>query len=115
MWLYVKDVEKSVSFYQKVLGLDLAGRFSHGALFRSGGILIGIHAEEDDRKSEPGGSLIVLQSDDVGRSYELLKRRGVRFLTDRVQTEQFGSVADFKDPDGYLLEIWEPPRRTATS
>lgn len=111
VWLYVKDIEESISFYQKVLGLELAGRFPHGALFRAGEILIGLHSEEADRKSKPGGTLIVLQTSDIGRSYEVLKKRGVGFLTDHVQTEQFGSVADFHDPDGYLLEIWQPPRR----
>ena len=113
VWLYVKNVEKSVVFYKKVLGLDLAGRFPHGALFRSGGILIGVHEEEGDRRSRPGGMLIVLQTEDVRKTFEELKKRGVRFLTDQVQTEQFGSVADFEDPDGYLLEIWQPPQKPA--
>ena len=111
VWLYVRDIERSISFYQKVLGLELAGTFPHGALFRSGEILIGIHSEEADRRSKPGGTLIVLQTDDIGRSHEMLKKRGIKFLREHVQTEPFGSVADFLDPDGYLLEIWQPPRR----
>ena len=57
--------------------------------------------------------LIVLQTEDVRKTFEELKKRGVRFLTDQVQTEQFGSVADFEDPDGYLLEIWQPPQKPA--
>ena len=111
VWLYVKNIEESVRFYEKVLGLDVAGRFPHGVLFRSGGVLIGIHEEEGDRRSKPGGMLIVLQTDDVRKTFEELKNKGVRFLTDQVQTEQFGSVADFKDPDGYLLEIWQQPQK----
>ena len=112
VWLYVRDVALSISFYENTLGLKLISRFPHGAVFRGEhGVMLGIHEEEGDRKSKPGGMLIVFQTEDIARSYEDLKSRGIGFLKEHVETEEFGQVADFLDPDGYLLEIWQPPSR----
>ncbi len=111
VWLYARDVAKSISFYENILGLQIVSKFPHGALLRGGEILLGIHEEEGDRKSKPGGMLIVFQSDNIASSVEDLKNKGVKFLKDHIATEDFGLAADFLDPDGYLLEIWQPPRR----
>ena len=111
VWVYSKDVAKSIAFYKNTIGLEIAGHFPHGALFRAGQVLLGVHEEEGDRKSMPGGTLIVLRTENIHRSFEHLKHKGVRFLTDDVVSEDFGQVLDFRDPDGYLLEIWQPPRK----
>jgi len=111
VWVYSKDVPKSIAFYQNTIGLEIAGHFAHGALFRAGTVLLGIHEEEGDRKSMPGGTLIVLRTENIHSRFEQLKEKGVKFLTDHIVSEDFGQVADFRDPDGYLLEIWQPPRK----
>ncbi len=68
---------------------------------------MGIHREEGDRKSQPGGMSIILNSSDIKRDYEILLRSGVTFLTE-VQKRPYGHIAGFNDPDGYLLELWQP-------
>ncbi len=113
VWVHTRDIARSISFYQNTLGLQIAGKFAHGALFRAGEVLVGIHVEEGDRKCAPGGTLIVFRSDNIAAKFEELRRKGVKFLTDHIISEDFGNVADFRDPDGYLLEIWQPPQRTS--
>ena len=70
--------------------------------------MLGIHREEGDRKSKAGGTLLVLQTNNIERLFEELKQKGVKFLKPQIEKAVFGAVADFKDPDEYLLEIWQP-------
>ena len=110
IWLYSKNTDKSIRFYKDVLGFQVVETFPDGALLQGGRILLGIHREEGDRKSHPGGTLLVLHTTDIKGSFEELERRGVRFLKPEILKAPFGQVADFSDPDGYLLEIWQPPQ-----
>lgn len=111
VWLYSKDTGRAIQFYQDVLGFQVVETFPDGALLHGGGMLLGIHREEGDRKSRPGGTLIVLQTSNIQRTFEELQQKGVKFLKPQIEKEVFGQIVDFRDPDGYLLEIWQPPER----
>ncbi len=113
VWLYSKSTEKSIQFYRDILGFRVVSSFPDGALLNGGGVLLGIHREEGDRKGVPGGTLIVFQTNDIERSYKELQQKGVSFLKPNVESDFFGQVADFKDPDGHLLEIWQPPPKNS--
>src|SRR5437016_2433864 len=99
--LYVKDTQRSIQFYRDILGFDVLQTFPDGALLKAGSIQLGIHREEGDRKSQPGGMSIILYTSDIERDYETLLRSGVGFLT-QVQKRPYGHIAGFNDPDGYL-------------
>ncbi len=107
IWLYVKDTQESIKFYRDTLGLDVVETFPDGALLNAGGMLIGIHREEAGRKSQPGGSSIILHTNHIERSFDMLRQRGVEFPR-MIENEPYGRIASFKDPDGYLLELWQP-------
>ncbi len=81
--------------------------FPDGALLNAGGILIRIHREEGDRKSQPGGTSIILHTNHIEKSFDILRQREVESLR-KIENEPFGRIATFKDPDGYLLELWQP-------
>lgn len=106
-WLYVKDTDRAIQFYRDTLGFEILETFPDGALFKAGGIQLGIHREEGDRKSHPGGTSIIFHTTDIKKVYETLQSRGVRFLT-QIEQEPYGQIASFRDPDGYLLEVWQP-------
>ncbi len=108
VWLYVKDIQESLRFYRDILELRIVSTFPHGALLSAGGVLLGIHQEEEDRKSRPGGMVINLTTRDIKEKYEELQGKGIKFLTE-IKKDSFGQVASFRDPDGYLLELWQPP------
>lgn len=105
----MKDIDLSIHFYTDILGLKTVSRFPHGALLQGGGLLVGIHQEELDRKSNPCGTLLVFQTKSIARDFDELRSKGVSFLNDRIENDFFGQIADFKDPDGYTLEIWQSP------
>ena len=108
VWLYVKDTQRSIRFYHDVLGLSTIETFPDGALLNGGGVLLGIHKEEGDRKSKPGGTVMNLTAKDIKAAHGELQKRGIKFLTE-IQKDSFGQVVSFRDPDGYLLELWQPP------
>ena len=107
IWLYVKDTRASIKFYRDTLGFKVVETFPDGALLNAGAILIGIHREEADRKSQPGGTSIILHTKYIEKSFEMLRQRGVDSLS-KIEHEPYGRISTFKDPDGYLLEIWQP-------
>lgn len=104
IWLYVKDTKQSIAFYRDVIGLTLTETFPDGALFDGGGVFLGIHREEGERKSLPGSAVIIFRTGRIEKEYDRLEQRGVMFDTP-VRHEPYGKIASFKDPDGYLLEI----------
>ena len=107
IWLYVKDTQASINFYHDTLGFQVVETFPDGALLNAGGILIGIHREEADRKSQPGGTSIILHTNHIEKSFDMLRQRGIEFPRE-IESEPYGRIATFKDPDGYLLELWQP-------
>ncbi len=104
IWLYVKDVQASIPFYRDTLGLKVVETFPDGALLNAGGMLIGLHREEGDRKSQPNGTSIILHTQHIQKSFNMLRQRGVQFLR-KIESEPYGRIATFKDPDGYILEL----------
>lgn len=107
IWLYVRDTQRAMQFYRDTVGFEIAETFPDGALFKTGSMLLGIHREEGERKSTPGGISVILLTKNIEKSFEGLKQRGVEFLTP-IKKEPYGFIASFADPDGYLLEIWQP-------
>ncbi|KAL4203629.1 hypothetical protein AMTRI_Chr01g104850 [Amborella trichopoda] len=112
-----RSVEKSMEFYEKVLGFVLIKRsevfkFSGAWLFNYG---MGIHLvqsknpqeEIDDTKPlDPMDNHISFQCEDMGVVEEKLKEMKIKYM--RRTVEEGGCTIDqmfFKDPDGFMIEI----------
>lgn len=106
IWLYVKNKSLSIKFYRDVLGLEVAETFPDGALFHAGNIMLGIHREEGNRKSLPGGTVIILETNNIEKNYDNLLKKGVAFES-KVKQEPYGKIATFRDPDGYIFELFQ--------
>ena len=112
--IYVKDMDRAVDFYTRVLGLQLRMRAgNHWAEVETKGLVIGLHPATPDSPA-PGkhGSIqIGLQVegslDEVVRN---LEGKGVAF-TGPIIDDTAVRLAYFGDPDGtnlYLCEV-QPP------
>lgn len=110
IWLYVKDTKVSVSFYRHVLGFKIAEIFPDGALFRVGTILLGVHREEETRKSQPGSTVMILRTINIEKTYRDLQTKGLIF-DGEIKQKPYGKIISFKDLDGYLWEIVEEPNK----
>ena len=90
----VKDLKKAIAFYENVVGLKKSKEWSNYATFDVGGVIFGL---DSDPKAE---LQIYMRVDDVDKIYNILKGRGVKFLTEPKDQWWGGRTAMFKDLDG---------------
>ena len=113
----VTDVNRSVNFYTRQLGLKLDHQnlpafaqvsVGHLKLILSGPGASGSRAMPDGRQQAPGGwNRIVLQVDDLPGRIEMLKKAGLRFRNE-MEVGPGGKQIQLEDPDGNPIELFEP-------
>ena len=113
----VTDVNRSVNFYTKQLGLKLDHQslpafaqvsVSNLKLILSGPGASGSRAMPDGRQQAPGGwNRMVLQVDDLPGRIETLKKAGLRFRNE-MEVGPGGKQIQLEDPDGNPIELFEP-------
>lgn len=109
--VFVSNMDRAVRFYTEVLGLQLTNRFGdHWATIRAGeGLTIGLHPASN-KYPAPGtkGSMMLgLEIDEpIERVVNRLTQNGVKMLTG-ILAEEAGKFANFQDPDGNELYLWE--------
>jgi glyoxylase I family protein len=118
----IKDVQRSIAFYTHTLGFNLDqqnlpafGQVSIGTLklILSGPGASGSRPMPDGRKQEPGGwNRIVLQVRDLPARIVHLKNEGIIFRNE-MQVGPGGRQIQLEDPDGNLVELFEPARSTS--
>ena len=115
----VKEVQRSIAFYNKMLGFNLDqqnlpafGQVSIGnfKLILSGPGASGSRSMPDGRQQEPGGwNRIVLQVHDLSARIADLKKEGVHFRNE-MEVGPGGRQIQVEDPDGNPIELFEPAR-----
>ena len=112
--LLVSDFEKSLTFYRDVLGLEINSQDGKFANFKLEGTELAIFQRDEatamvskDQMGSGGGAVYGFQVDDVNKSCESLKTKGVEIFEGPKKTEWGQTVAYFKDPDDNIWEISE--------
>ena len=112
----VSNMDAAVHFYTDVLGLKLAQRYGdHWATVDAGrGLTIGLHPASPKYAAPgtKGGMMIGLEVDEpIQQAVDRLREKGVHFVRPVVSDAGAGSFADFEDPDGNALYLWESHHR----
>ena len=112
----VTDQDKALDFYTNVLGMEkrvenpIARRAAVSDRRRRGRRVPAGPLARDPGQAEPAmgrpPASITIETDDIQKSYEELKSRGVEFVSDVLEFP-WGYVAQFQDPDGNRLQIRE--------
>lgn len=113
----VEDMDRAVAFYRDVLGLRVVDQDQYWTSLDVGGARIGLHWTEGNKipyvaRDDHGphaGACLTLRTDDIRRTVQHLRARGVRFLGD-VTDAPWGSLATFEDPEGNVLKLMQPAR-----
>ena len=102
--LYVSDLERSRRFYEEILGLNKKYEYSSYVGFECGGVEIGLIPRD---KLEIGKDAASIQFfvEDVDKTCQSLKQKGVKFLVEPHDEPWGGRQARFHDPDGNVLEV----------
>jgi predicted enzyme related to lactoylglutathione lyase len=96
------------SFYRDAVGLPLLEEEGNGvAHFDAGNVRLSIHPWEGDGVPGVGGFYVFVVAD-IEREVETLSSRSVEFPRG-VRKEVFGRIAEFRDPDGHQLFLWQLP------
>jgi catechol 2,3-dioxygenase-like lactoylglutathione lyase family enzyme len=111
----VSNMDAAVRFYTETLGLKLANRYGDhwASVDAGGGLTIGLHPKSANYPT-PGtkGSVVIgLAVDEpIQQVVDRLTSTGAHFIRP-IRVDGFaGSFADFEDPDGNLLYLWETRR-----
>jgi catechol 2,3-dioxygenase-like lactoylglutathione lyase family enzyme len=104
--IMVKEMDRSVSFYQSI-GFELKSRWgNHYAQLVAAGITIGLHpTNENDLSKEPGNISLGFTTDDFENTKSLLDQLSILV---KLRQEEGGKFLHFNDPDGTPLYFTKP-------
>ena len=100
--LNVTDPEKSVAFYQKILGTP-AQRTNNRTWFQTGSSRIGLHKTPPGQRTGVHHFCVMA----AAFNYDAVARR-LQQLGAKVETAEVAGVAEFRDPDGSLIQVMHP-------
>lgn len=93
----VSDLKRAVSFFEDVLGFEKMGEWAAYAIFDIAGVSFGL---EPESRTE-----ICLLVDDVDKTFQNLKNKGLEFATEPKDQPWGVRDASFVDPDGNKFVI----------
>jgi lactoylglutathione lyase len=108
VYLYVRDMERSLAFYRDLLGIPLEGDEHWVETTFPGGTRFALHAVHEGIGELSSGTVnISLEVEDAGAAAALLRERGAE-VRDAVR-DSWGTVVDVVDPDGYIVSLFQRP------
>ena len=107
--LAVKDLGKSVEFYNKILGMPIKRERDNWIDLGQTGALLSLHptSDTDGDSSIDNRILIGFVVGDVSSAIEELKLKNIKIHRD-IQDKSSGKNAIILDPDGYMISLFEP-------
>ncbi|HEX6700952.1 MAG TPA: VOC family protein [Gaiellaceae bacterium] len=110
LFAYVADLERSRAFYEDTLGLSVIEEDSSSVKYDAGEVIFALNRAADYGIRLPDGrdnsTDIVFLVDDLRAVQAALEERGVTFIP--AVWYSVGGIADFYDPDGHWLTLYEP-------
>jgi len=109
--LAVKDLDKSVAFYNTLIGLPIKQQRRSWVDLGSKGALLSLHPASltapHTGTSVENGVMIGLLVGDLKSALDELKSKGVKIYRDAVERDA-GKNAIILDPDDYMISLFEP-------
>ena len=109
--LAVKDLNKSVEFYNKILGMPIKNVRENWIDLGQSGAMLSLHPAVESSPhvgtSMDNGIMIGLLVGDVASAIDELKSKNIRIHRD-IQERGAGKNAIILDPDDYMVSLFEP-------
>ena len=107
VYLYVRDMQRSLAFYRDLLGIPLEGDhdWQEATL---GGTRFALHLAHADVGQPSSGTIHVnLEVADADEAAARLREAGVEAR--ETMREEYGVAYEVVDPDGYRVYLFQPP------
>ena len=109
--LAVKDLDKSIEFYNKILGLPIKNKRESWVDLGQSGALLSLHPASQSSphsgSSIDNGILISFVIGDVASAVDELKSKNVKIFRE-IQERDIGKNVIILDPDEYMISLFEP-------
>ena len=105
--LAVKDLNKSVEFYNKILGLPIKRGRDNWVDLGQTGALLSLHPASAELVTPNDMIMIGFVVGDVSSAIDELKSKNVKIHRD-IQNKSSGKNAIILDPDDYMISLFEP-------
>ena len=113
------DVNKTKAFYETVFDWKITLEGAEGAM------ALTTAADKDYNPTEPGGinggfykrkskddhSSVGVETDSIDTTLEAVKTAGGKVVTPKHAIGEWGFMADFADPEGNVMSLWEKPKK----
>ena len=113
VYYFVSDINRALAFYRDKLGLKCINLMLNlrntWAELDAGGVILGLEEvrKRGVSKRPPwGGAIVSFRVPNIEQAKANLENKEVHFTTEIMFFEKV-KVAQFKDPDGNLLELYE--------
>ena len=103
----VTNLDKSVKFYQKVLGKEPLFQREDWAEFELGGQKLALQKTSVPSSPSPAGATVYFLARPIEDFVLRLKELDTA-LVGNIEIHSYGKLARFKDPDGNILGLYEP-------
>ena len=112
--IVVSDMEQSVQFYRDKIGISLKFQSPEWTEFATGATTLALHGggtpkeyhDTGDQSKTAGACSIGFNVDDVDKTYEEMRAKGIRFVMPPTQREGEGiKLAVALDPDGLPISF----------
>ncbi len=119
--LCVRDLVRSLGFYRELLGFEVAWQWDSIAAIELASSRVYLFTESPPTEDKPqvwlvptedaerGSVILVLRVKDCDQAYDEICGRGGTFLTPPATPPWGGRRCFLHDPDGYLIELEQPP------
>lgn len=108
-FLYVKDLDRTSEFYEKIIGLEPALDQGNCRIYKScSDSFIGFCRKDsaDINEVNKNGVIITFVTENADEYFADLKNKNVEFTKELSYNKEYKIYNCFiKDPDGYLIEI----------
>lgn len=109
VYLYVRDLERSLAFYRDLLGIALEGDGDWAETTFADGVRFALHASAGDVELGSGTVRVDFEVADIEATAARLREAGVEI--GEIERDDWGAACEFVDPDGYRLHLFERPGR----
>ena len=109
--LAVRDLNKSIEFYNKILGMPIKRQRENWVDLGQSGALLSLHPASQSSphsgSSIDNGILISFVIGDVASAVDELKSKNVKIFRE-IQDRDIGKNVIILDPDEYMISLFEP-------